>query len=225
MKLKYKLPNYARLNLNFDIEKLKKEVEKIDHLFTNVYDANGKLCANHHVLATEVHSFFDQINLTTSKNLKKISTNECDTLLNLNSVKNRLRQKVTDDEILEKNYNIPEDIYKNSYFEEIINSFKSPAIRVRLTKLKPNKSLIPHIDYDPSYAVRIIIPIISNPGCINQFWRKNKLEEVWLKNDGSCYFLNTGVKHSVKNISNEERIALMFSLDGIEDIKFLIDDN
>lgn len=222
MKLKYKLPNYAVLNLKFDINKLQQETKKIEHLFTDVYNANGKLCANHHELASDVHSFFDQINLTTSKNLQKISSEECETLLTNNSVKNRLRENVTDKEILEKNYNIPEEIFKNSYFEEVVNSFKSSAIRVRLTKLQPHKKLIPHIDYDPSYAVRIIIPVFSNPKCINQFWRKNELEEVWLKNDGSCYFLNTGIKHSVVNASNEERIALMFSLNGTEDIKHLI---
>lgn len=222
MKLKYRLPNYAKLDFKFDIKKLQKETNEISNMFTDVFSANGKLCANHQDLADNVHSFFDQINLTTSNTLQKITAIESEQLLEFNSVRSRLKQNVTDSDILEKNYNISTSIFKNSYFEEIVKTFKCPAIRVRLTKLGPYKSLIPHIDYDPSYAVRIIVPIFSNPGCINQFWRKNVLEEVWFENDGSCYFLNTGVRHSVVNNSSENRVALMFSLNGTDDIHSLL---
>lgn len=224
MKLKYKLPNYAKLENKFDIEKLKKSVLELEHLFTNVYDANGKLCASHHKLATDVHTFFDQINLTTNDNLEKISTEQCMELLETNSVKNRIRENVTDSGIDEKSYNIPTPQYVNSYFQEVVESFKADAIRVRITKLGAGKSLIPHIDYDPSYAVRIIVPIFSDKLCVNQFYRKNVLEEVHLEADGSAYFLNTGVKHSVVNNSSSDRIALMVSLNNTFDIEHLINE-
>jgi len=222
MKLKYKLPNFAKLDLKFDICKLTNLVSTLNDKFMNVYDANGKLCSPHHYLANDVHSYFDQINLTTSPLLQRITIDECKTLLEDNSIKNRIRENVTDSGLSEKSYSIPTSIYSGSYFEEVVKSFKCKAIRVRITRLAAGKSLVPHIDYDPSYATRIIIPIISEKSCVNQFWRKNVLEEVWLEPDGSAYFLNTGVRHSVVNNSNSDRIALMFSLNGIEDIKHLI---
>lgn len=222
MKLKYKLPNYSKLKLKFDIDRLRKEVSILNDRFTDVYSANGKLCVTHHNLAADTYKFFDQIALTTNGKIEKSTSEECFELLNLNSVKNRIRNNMTDQGMSEKGYNIPTEIYKNSYFEEIIGSFKSPAIRVRITKLAAGKSLTPHIDYDPSYATRIIVPIYSEPECLNQFWRKNILEETWFEPDGSSYFLNTAIKHNVANNSNKDRIALMFSLDGIDDIEHLI---
>ena len=221
IKLKYKLPNYIKLPHKFDIEKLDKNLEKVIDHFQGVMEANKYLCANNHKLVASVYDHFEQINLTVFNgdisNDALVTLEACESVYKANSARARLRRDNVAPELDERNYNLPTELYTGSYFEEVVNSFKSPAIRVRLTKLKPGKELNPHIDYDPSYAVRIIIPIRTNPGVINKFWRKAEYEE--LKLDSGCpYFLNTGVLHSVQNSGTEDRIALMFSLDGTEDI-------
>lgn len=222
MKLKYRLPNIAKLKIQFDIEKLKQNLREIESKFIGIMPANGELCSNNHKLVSSVYDHFDQINLTTYSNLKELSLEECKILNEKYSIKDRIRKQHIDPGLVEDNYNIPTDYFKESYFFEVVNSFQCEAIRVRLTKLNPGKTLVPHIDYDPSYAVRIIIPIITNKECLNIFWRKNDRYEYFLEANGSAYFLNTGVKHSVENKGSTPRIALMFSLKGYSDIEHLI---
>ena len=218
-KLKYQLPNIIELPYRFDIEKLRNELDKISDKFKGVLEANGVLCANNHRLVKEVYDHFEQINLTIFKDQSSnISLETCENTYSANSAKKRLRRVDVDPGLDERNYNYPTEDFKGSYFEEVIRTFKCPAIRVRLTKLKPGKELVPHIDYDPSYATRIIIPIYTNDKVINQFWRKDEYFEHHLPATGSAFFLNTGVKHSVINNGNTDRIALMFSLDGTQDI-------
>ena len=118
----------------------------------------------------------------------------------------------------EKSYNEPTQSYKSSYFYNVVNSFKEKAIRVRLTKIKAGTGIPPHIDYDPSYATRVIVPIVSSKEVVNQFWVKNSLQEYNLPADGSAYFLNVGFRHAVINRSQQDRTCLMFSLDGQGDL-------
>lgn len=221
MKLKYRLPNHIKLPHQFDVKRLDDNLEQVMAHFQGVMEANKTLCANNHKLVASVYDHFEQINLTVfnGESSDEATTLEsCEAVNTQNSPKSRLRRDDIIPELDERNYNLPTELYTGSYFEEVVNSFKSPAIRVRLTKLKPGKNLTPHIDYDPSYAVRIIIPIRTSDKVINRFWRKNECEEVLLE-AGVPYFLNTGVVHSVENNGDSDRIALMFSLDGTEDIQ------
>ena len=78
--------------------------------------------------------------------------------------------------------------------------------------------MTPHIDYDTTYAVRVIVPISGTEGVTNVFWPKNQRLEYNMINDGSAYFLNVGYKHSVEHNGTEDRIALMFSLPTQEDV-------
>lgn len=218
-KLKYKLPNIVKLPYKFDIDKLKYELGLVADNFVGVLEANGTLCANNHRLVKDVYDHFEQINLTTFKdNEAEISLELCETTYNENSPRERLRRVNINPGLDERNYNTPSSSFTGSYFEEVVKTFKCQAMRVRLTKLIPGKSLVPHIDYDPSYATRIIIPIETNEQVLNQFWRKDQYEEIHLPADGSAFFLNTGVKHAVVNNGTTDRIALMFSLDGTDDI-------
>ena len=218
-KLKYKLPNLIKLDKKFDIDRLLAELSKIQNGFIPVLQANGQLCANNHRLVKNVYDHFEQINLTKYKDQKEVTLELCEETYNTNSAKARIRRENIDPSLDERNYNYPTDGYVGSYFEEIANSFICKPIRVRLTKLNAGKELDPHIDYDPSYAVRIIIPLVTHPEVLNQFWRKEEYSEVHMPADGSAYFINTGVKHSVVNRSPIDRIALMFSLDGTADIE------
>lgn len=201
MKLKYKLPRIKKLDIDIDLPTLQAECDKFANNFVDVRTANPNLCMNHEDLVKSVYDNFEQINLTMPSETMEFTSD----------VKERIRRKE------ESLYNVPTDEYKGSYFEHIVNQFKAPAMRVRITKLAPGKEIPFHIDYDPSYAARCIVPIYTNKDVFNYFKVKGVVENynLWA---GSAYFLNTGFAHAVKNNSDQPRIALMFSLDGIEDV-------
>ena len=176
-------------------------------------------------MVNSVYDHFDQINLTDySYGDNYIPTmEECHTMgveiSGKSGYKSRSRKEGVPDYLIEDNYNTPTELYIGSYFEDIVNSFEAEAIRVRLTRLRAGTSVDPHIDYDPSYAVRIILPIVTNDNVINHFWKRNEKHSFNIPANGVPYFLNTGFKHSVDNNSDKDRIALMFSLKTQEDIK------
>ena len=112
--------------------------------------------------------------------------------------------------------------FKASYLKETIEKqFNATPIRVRLTRIRAGKYLTPHIDYGPEYAIRVIVPIQGTSGVYNKVWRKGVEEEYEMPANGSAYFLNVGLKHSVEHRGDEDRISLMFSLPTQEDIETL----
>ena len=172
--------------------------------FTDVRTANPMLCDNHMELVKDVYDNFEQINLTEPSEILPYT----------DSIKQRLKRRE------EHLYNVPTEDYTGSYFESIVSQCKAPASRVRITKLAPGKTIPFHVDYDVSYAVRVICPIYGGKNVINLFRRNGELEAYNLE-DGNAYFLNIGYPHAVVNMSDSPRIALMFSLDGTEDLQHL----
>ena len=198
---KHSLPTVKELNLNIDLDKLRKATDELAEKFTDVRSANPMLCMNHEELVKDVYDNFEQINLTTPSEILPHTT----------SIKERLKRRE------EHLYNVPTDDYKGSYFEEIVTQCKSPARRIRITKLAPGKMIPWHVDYDVSYGVRVIVPIYGDNNVINLFKRNNKIEAYNLKN-GVANFLNIGYTHGVVSMSKKARLALMFTLDGTKDI-------
>ena len=199
---KHNLPTIADLNLNINLIKLRKATDNLTKYFVDVRSANPMLCMNHEELVKSVYDNFEQINLTTPSEILPHTT----------SIKERLRRKE------EHLYNVPTAQYTGSYFEEIVTQCEAPASRMRITKLAPGKMIPWHVDYDINYGVRCIVPIYGSDNVINLFKRDNKIEAYTLK-DGTANFLNIGYKHAVINMSKEPRIALMFTLNGTNDIK------
>lgn len=202
---KHELPTIANLNLKIDLKKLQQETDKLAEKFVDVRTANPMLCDNHMELVKSVYDNFEQINLTTPSEILPYET----------SIKERLKRRE------EHLYNIPTEEYTGSVFEEIVTQLQAPASRVRITKLAAGKEIPFHVDYDVSYAVRCICPIYGDDMVVNQFKRDGKIEEYVLE-PGNAYFLNIGYQHAVFNRSSNPRIALMFSLDGQQDLKHLI---
>jgi len=198
---KHQLPTILDFNLNIDLKKLQLETDKLAEKFVDVRTANPMLCDNHMELVENVYDNFEQINLTTPSEILPYTA----------SIKERLRRKE------EHLYNVPTPEFQGSYFQEIVNQLKAKASRVRITKLAPGKQIPFHVDYDVSYAVRCICPIYGGSNVINLFKRDGNLEAYNLE-DGHAYFLNIAYPHAVVNMSNRSRIALMFSLDGQEDL-------
>lgn len=201
---KKNLPSIHNYNLDIDLKELQSACDKLAGKFVDVRTANPMLCDNHMELVSQVYDNFEQINLTTPSKILPHTTN----------IKERLRRRE------EHLYNIPTEDYTGSYFEKIITQLKAPASRIRITKLAAGKNIPFHVDYDVNYAVRCIVPIYGDKQVINLFKRDGKLEAYNLEN-GNAYFLNIGYPHAVVNMSSRPRIALMFSLDGTEDIAHL----
>lgn len=232
---KFNYPAMAKIpNVKFDVNLLKKEVSELNEKWVNIFQANRGLCATHNELAESNYHHFKQINLTyfepTLNEFLDLDNlrNECKVISTSeelgNSKTQRHKSKVHRLDNLppamnEHNWYHPLPMYKNSYIRSAIESqFKATPIRVRLTRIEAGKYLTPHIDYDTTYAVRIIVPISGTEGVTNVCWPKNQREEHNMVNDGSAYFLNVGYKHSVEHNGTEDRIALMFSLPTQEDI-------
>ena len=201
---KQNLPTISNFNLNIDLDILRQKTEKLVEKFTDVRTANPMLCMNHEELVKDVYDNFEQINLTTPSEI----------LPHTSSIKERLKRRE------EHLYNVPTEDYTDSIFEEIVTQCKAPASRIRITKLAAGKIIPFHVDYDVSYAVRCICPIYGGENVVNLFKRNNKIEAYNLE-DGNAYFLNIGYPHAVVNMSNKPRIALMFSLDGTDDLEHI----
>jgi hypothetical protein len=201
---KQDLPTIADLKLNIDLDRLRKECDMLAEKFVDVRTANPMLCDNHMTLVEQVYDNFEQINLTKPSEVLPYTA----------SIKERLRRKE------EHLYNVPTPEYEGSYFQEIVTQLKAKASRVRITKLAPGKQIPFHVDYDVNYAVRCICPIYSGSNVVNLFKRDGNLEAYNL-DDGHAYFLNIAYPHAVVNMSDKPRIALMFSLDGQQDLDHL----
>ena len=198
---KQDLPSIHNYGLDIDINRLRAETDNLAEKFVDVRTANPMLCMNHEELVASVYDNFEQINLTTPSEILPHTT----------SIKERLRRRE------EHLYNIPTEDYTGSYFEQIVTQLRAPASRVRITKLAPGKTIPFHVDYDVSYGVRCIVPIYGDKQVVNLFRRNGELEAYNLEN-GNAYFLNIGYAHAVVNMSNKPRIALMFTLNGTQDI-------
>ena len=201
---KQNLPTVANLNLDIDLEKLREATDTLAEKFVDVRTSNPMLCDNHMELVKDVYDNFEQINLTEPSEILPYTA----------SIKERLKRRE------EHLYNVPTENYTGSYFEKIVTQCKAPASRIRITKLAPGKMIPWHVDYDVSYAVRCICPVYGGKNVINLFKRDGKLEAYNLE-DGTANFLNIGYAHAVVNMSDKPRIALMFSLDGTDDITSL----
>lgn len=202
MRNKRQLPTIAELDIGIDLKYLQEETDKLANSYKDVKTANPMLCMNHEQLVQDVYDNFEQINFTEPSEILPYEP----------SIKKRIARRE------EHLYNVPTEEYLESYHKEIVEQCKAPASRVRITKLAPGKEIPWHVDYDPTYAVRCIVPIYTDDNVKNYFKRDGEVTEHVLE-AGKAYFLNIGYPHRVVNNSDKPRIALMFSLDGQEDLE------
>jgi len=234
--LKHKLPAFSVIeHLNLEellLEELVNTVHELEAEFVSVLETNKKLCGVNHEFARSVYENFFQISLTDSEfNADNVDMKLCENTYNdihKHSKSNSIRNKKFISEqsgsaLNEREYGKLTDHYTRyrSIFDKVLSKFKGKTTRVRLVKLNAGTSLTPHIDYDPSYAVRIIIPIIADSECVNISWVKNEILSTTFV-PGKAYFLNTGYKHSVVNFSKNDRYTFLVSADGTEDIDHLL---
>lgn len=234
-KLKHSLPAFSSLeHLRLEhvtLQALQDCVKDLNQQFISVFETNKNLCSIHHALASDVYSNFFQIALTESEVEQEVDAETCkatyDKLHQGRSSESLRRKKdlstIPGSVFNELSYLKKSEVYAQyrTLFDKVLAPIKGQATRVRLVRLAAGASVPPHIDYDPSYAVRIIIPIVSTSECLNIFWVKNKIESVFLE-PGQAYFLNTGYKHAVINLAATDRYTFMVTVAGTEDIQHLI---
>lgn len=224
-KLKHLLPAYSVIThlsiSDIQCQELKDTVLRLQDEFKTITEANRGLVELHSNLVKQISDSVYEINLTDS--LGNLSVNSNTDNSKTNTYRKKIDYSISNSILNEHTYTEKTKVYSDNaiLFDSILSNFKGNPTRIRITKLAAGKSITPHIDYDPSYSVRIIIPIIGDEHCVNLFWVKNKVESAILK-PGSAYFLNTGYKHSVVNLGTTDRYALMISVNGSDDIKDLI---
>ena len=118
----------------------------------------------------------------------------------------------------EYSYHEPTARFRGSYFEQVTKAFQARAIRVRLVRMDPPHILPPHRDFDPAYAVRVIVPIFAPESARNYVWVRGEEHSYHLRADGSAYFLNIGLPHAVIHTAPQPRIVLCFSLADQQDL-------
>ena len=202
MKKRQNLPNFWRLNTEVNAEKLLKIVKDNKHRFDEYRDHLNKGCDT---FSTHCNDAYVQVPITTFKDLGY-----------------RIPNNITgrDGEGDERNYQEIVDWAKGTYIEEVLNNFFiSKTTRTRLIIMKPKGFILPHMDYNTSYSVRYHIPIQTNPWSYMGIQRKNELPEVkHLPADGGVWFINQGWKHSAWNFGETNRIHLIVSVMGQDDL-------
>ena len=105
---------------------------------------------------------------------------------------------------------VPE--FENTYFNEVYKTLskKFKLGRVRLLLKEPRSTLSWHKDPEP----RLHIPIITNLGCSMVIENVAK----HLPADGGVWFINQGWKHSAWNLGQTDRIHLIVSVMGQDDL-------
>lgn len=109
-----------------------------------------------------------------------------------------------------------------SYLDSVLNEFRPFLHRCRFAKLKSNSEVLPHIDYDTTYGIRLHIAIDTNGKCSNGATLENgNTVSEHIPADGSVWFVNQGLKHWAKNLGDTDRVHLIMSIDSqkfIDDI-------
>lgn len=97
------------------------------------------------------------------------------------------------------------------YTSTVIDFFKMEKTSIRFMKLDAGAVIKPHSDPDLNFEegeLRIHIPVITNDQLY--FYLE---EEILKMEEGSCWYMNLSLQHSVRNEGNTARVHLV--IDGI----------
>lgn len=108
-------------------------------------------------------------------------------------------------------YTYPTDIC-HGYMQEVIEQIQAMGLnpcRARVSLLKPGGATSLHRDAaETKYAVRLHIPIITNPLCTFE----SEGESVHMPADGSAYLVKVNLLHQAFNRSRENRYHLFMNI-------------
>ncbi|RYF85599.1 MAG: hypothetical protein EOO03_13010 [Chitinophagaceae bacterium] len=96
------------------------------------------------------------------------------------------------------------------YIPHVLNFFKAEKTAVRLMKLSAGAIIKPHRDYDLNLEqgeARIHVPIYTH-AAVHFMLQDERI----VMDEGSCWYLNLSLPHSVKNLGTKDRIHLVIDL-------------
>ena len=199
MKNRNELPNYKKIGVKVDTDKILKILEDNKHKLIKYRDNLNVKCAT-----PFLNELYEQIPITEL-------TEGSDYTLPLAGHR--------DVKYDERNYTTLIESLRGTYIEEVMKMFKSKPTRARFIIKKPGAHILPHMDYDTTYSVRYFIPLKTNEWSFTAVKRKNEEPELLsMKADGSVYFVNQGWTHSAWNFGKEDCIRLIVAVNGQEDL-------
>tara|TARA_R110000782_G_scaffold50549_7_gene109518 strand:+ start:843 stop:1556 length:714 start_codon:yes stop_codon:yes gene_type:complete len=227
---RYELPVIARLNIGFDINRLKEELAQFagDKVWDGLGSDYAHMCETHTKLPK---MFFKEEELAEvdcvcdldweHTSYQQLSLTEFDDTYDL-SQRTELSGSAWDTRVAKRDPKADERWYRKvkedvpSYLREVLNTFPG-SHRTRFANLAPNSEVKPHIDYDTLYGVRLHIALDTNDDCYNGGWDKDGNEmKQHIPADGSVWLVNPGVKHYAVNGGNTGRNHLIISMDSQE---------
>ena len=227
MRKRHELPVFKRLNIQFDIDKLRQCYEEFskEKKWDGLGNEYASLCESHTKLPKMFFKDEELKNVdhisdlewegTSYKQLslvdfdKNYTLDKCGKEISVWQNRVALGNLKADERWFRKfKKDVPR--YLHYVFKTIGN-----VHRTRFASLSPNSSIKPHIDYNTDYSIRIHIAIKTNDQCRNGGWdKKGLLKEVHIPADGSVWFINPGIKHFAVNHGKSERIHLIISVDS-----------
>jgi len=236
MKDRKQLPAFLKLSYAFDMDKILKEFKKFENIdlyddlnasnpdssYGDFYNSSSKLdhlkkFAEDNEDVTKGSQFYRQLSLTEFDGDKSERKLEQDSNIKTYRKSTNPDDPSYDPVMDERRYTRRKDIC-TGYWNEILDTFKSPVTRTRFAYMAPGHSIKPHIDYNTTYSIRVHIPIVTNEQSIMCVKNKDGIQKMHMPADGSVYFLNTGMTHWAENNGSEGRIHLVISLNGQEDL-------
>lgn len=227
---RYELPVIARLNIGFDIERLRQELAQFsgDKVWDGLGSDYAHMCETHTRLPK---MFFKEEELEgidcvcdlnwAETSYQQLSLTEFDETYDL-SQRTELSGSAWDNRIAKRDPKADERWYGKikedvpHYLREVLSTFQG-AHRTRFARLAAHSEVKPHIDYDTLYGVRLHIALETNEHCYNGGWDKDGNEvKFHIPADGSVWLVNPGVKHYAVNGGNTSRNHLIISLDSQE---------
>lgn len=236
MKDRKQLPPFLKLQHQFDISRILDAFKKFedinlyddlnasnpDSAYGDFYNSSSKLehlkkFAESNEDVSKGSKFYKQLSLTEFDGDKPQRQLEQDTGIKTYRKSTNPDDPSYDPIMDERRYTKRKDIC-TGYWNDILDTFKSPVTRTRFAYMAPGHSIKPHIDYNTTYSIRLHIPIITNENAFMCVKTKDGLQKIHMPADGSVYFLNTGMTHWAENNGDEGRIHLVISLNGQEDL-------
>lgn len=118
-----------------------------------------------------------------------------------------LNKNDSENPLTEGSFNVLNDLFAGTYFEEILSMFPIEVTRVRILKLNPKCCYRFHRDM----TYKFHIPLITNPSNMFIFPEQYHKHILHLPADGHVYYVDTSVPHTFLNGGNEERYHIVLS--------------
>lgn len=212
------LPALIKLDIRYDIDKLRSDVREIEHREWNAcivgeFEDMRKAFGNR--LSAYAYGKED-IDINKDYDWKSLPYKQLAlTAFNpdFEIRKDRSGNNMWDKTIMKGNKKFDERAYNRrldvpDYMANVIDSFGPRVTRVQLAKCDPGAGVKPHRDYDPSFSCRFHIAIDTN--------EQATFNDIHIPADGYVWFVNTGVTHWVDNNGNEPRTHLIINMDSQE---------